>query len=138
MQSLSPIELLVLDATLCGPEDLERIHERLRGRTPNVPLARVADAVWSLAEKDLLAPRPSGDAPLPEDARRIWKARFEPTPRGRELLAEEGPLPPPPGWPEGRVYSGMLRGLIPDIPFEVFEENRREMSRKYGEDASDG
>ncbi len=134
MQSLSPIELLVLDATVRGPEDLERIHERLRGRTPNVPLDRVADAVWSLAEKDLLAPRPSGDAPLPEDARRVWKARFEPTPRGRELLAEEGPLPPPPGWPEGRVYSGMFRGLIGNISEEEIDEARREMWGNFPRD----
>ena len=38
----------------------------------------------------------------------------------------EGPLPPP-GWPGGRIYPGMFRGLIPDMSAEEIDHARREM-----------
>ena len=36
-----------------------------------------------------------------------------------------------------RSLLGIFAGRIPDIPFEVFKENRREMSRKYSEESFD-
>lgn len=49
----------------------------------------------------------------------------------------DAPPDPPSGWPKGRFYAGMFEGMIPDIPFEVFKKNRREMSQKYVGDAGD-
>jgi hypothetical protein len=135
MATLTPIELAVLDMMIRGPENLKPIHLRLYESPTGAQ--RVADALRSLFEKGLLLPQTSGDERLLEDQSRISKTLFEPTPLGREIHAEEGPLPPPPGWPEGRVYFGMFRGLMEDIPFEVFKENRREMAGKYGEEFFD-
>ena len=137
METLTPIELQVLRLTAGEPENLEQIYGHLRDSPLKAPLADVADAVRSLVEKRAIAPREEGPTPTDEWGR-LLRAAFEPTSKGREALSEatSGP-PPPPGWPEGRIYPGMFAGMIPDVPFEVFKENRREMSRKYGEDAAD-
>ena len=135
MTSLTPIEWQVLELTAREPENLEQIHEHLHRPPWTTRLADAADALRALVEKGMLSPR-HDEAPPPEDLSRVWKATFEPTPQGREVLSQVRPGPPP-GWPKGRVYLGMFEGLIPDIPFEVFKENRREMSPKYSEEPGD-
>ena len=132
METLTPIEWQILRLTAGEPENLEQIHDQLRNPPWKAPLADAADAVRSLVEKGILAPRDEEA----DEVSRIWKATFEPTTEGREALAGSRPSPPP-GWPEGRIYPGMFAGMMPDIPFEVFKENRREMSRKYAEDSDD-
>ena len=122
METLTPIEWQILRLTAGEPENLEQIHDQLRNSPWQAPLADAADAVRSLVEKGIIAPR----AEEADEVSRIWKATFEPTIEGREALAESRPSPPP-GWPEGRIYPGMFAGMMPDIPFEVFKKNRREM-----------
>lgn len=126
METLKPIKLRVLEATAGTP--VEHLYQRL-----HVPLADAASAVRSLVTKGILSTRSEGPPPA-DDVDRLLRSEFEPTTKGREALTEARPGPPP-GWPEGRIYPGMFAGMIPDIPFEVFKENRREMSRKYSEDA---
>lgn len=134
MVSLTETERAVLGATARGPEDLEHIYERLHAPPRGMPLSEAADAVRSLVEKGLLAPRPSGDSPPPEDLSRVWKSRFEPTPEAREALDGDRPGPPP-GWPKGRVYPGMFKGLIPEISREEIDELRRETWAEFPRDA---
>jgi hypothetical protein len=137
MATLTPIEMAVLHMTVRGPEKLEPIYQRLYKSPTGVQREDVADVLRSLVEKGLILPLPSGDEPLPEDQGHGCEGQFEPTSRGLAIHAEEGPLPPPPGWTGGRIYLGVLRGLMPDTPFEVFKENRREMAGKYGEESLD-
>jgi hypothetical protein len=133
MKILTPTEIAILDAFARPPGTIGWIDRSRRKSIASLPQTEVSDALQSLVEKDLIAPRSMSDEPPPDDLVRVWIARFELTSRGRELLAEEGPLPPPSGWPDGQAHYGMFRGLIPEIPFEVFKENRREMAGKYGE-----
>jgi hypothetical protein len=135
MQNLTPIEWQVLRLTAVVPENLEQIHDQLRNLPGKAPLADAADALRSLVEKGILSPKAVENEHV-DEVSRIWKATFEPTTEGREALTESRPGPPP-GWPEGRIYPGMFAGMMPDIPFEVFKENRRDMSRKYSEDTDD-
>lgn len=128
METLTPIEWRVLEVTAGTPGDLEHLYQRL-----HVPLADAANAVRSLVTKGILSTR-SEVPPPADDVDRLLRSEFEPTTKGREALTAARPGPPP-GWPEGRVYPGMFAGMMPDIPFEVFKENRREMSRKYAEEA---
>jgi hypothetical protein len=133
METLTPIERAVLGTTADAPENLEQIYQLLNSLPAAVPLSEAADAVWSLVERGLLATQPPGDEPLPDVPRRVWKARFEPTPQGRELINEGGPKPPS-GWPEGRVYFGMFKGMIPEISAEEIDEARREMWGNFPRD----
>jgi len=133
MAPLTETELAVLGVTASEARDLETIYEQLHVPPRPIPLAEAADAVRALVEKGLLSPRSAEGEATPDDLSSVWKARFEPTPLAREVLPEG----PPPGWPPGRVYPGMFKGLIPNLPFEVFKENRREMAPKYGEDSGD-
>jgi hypothetical protein len=130
METLTPIERAVLGTTADEPENLEQIYQHLQASPAAVPLS---DAVWSLVERGRLEPRPPGDEPLPDVPRRVWMARFEPTPQGRELI-DEGRPKPPPGWPEGRVYFGIFKDLIPKISAEEIDEARRGMWGNFPRD----
>lgn len=126
METLTPIEWRVLEVTAGTPGDLEHLYQKL-----HVPLADAADAVRSLVDKGLIGSKPDDPAnvPAPDDPSRYWRAKFEPTGQGQEILqSTEGKPPTRPS------LFGVFAGRIPDIPFEVFKENRREMSRKYSED----
>jgi hypothetical protein len=126
METLTPIEWRVLEVTAGTPGDLEHLYQRL-----HVPLADAADAVRSLVDKGLIESMPADPAAVakPDDPSRFWRAKFEPTGQGQEILhSTEGKPPARPS------LFGVFAGRIPDIPFEVFKENRREMSRKYSED----
>lgn len=130
METLTPIEWKVLEVTAAGPENLEQIYEHL-----HVPLADTADAIQSLVSKGLLESK-GGDPPRvsePDDPSRYWRSRFVPTSHGKEVLVASEGRPPA----KRRSLLGIYAGRIPDVPFEVFKENRREMSRKYAEDADD-
>jgi DNA-binding PadR family transcriptional regulator len=129
MQTLTPIEWQVLRLTAGEPENLEQIHDQLRNPPWKAPLADAADAVRSLVEKGILAPR-AEDA---DEVSRIWKATFAPTTEGREVLAEGRPSPPP-GWPEGRIYPGIFKGLVPSVTREDIDEIRREMWANFPRD----
>jgi hypothetical protein len=133
MDTLTPIERAILGTTAYGPENLEVIYQRLHASPAAVPLSETADAVLALVEKGLLVPQSAGDEPLPDDPRRVWKARFEPTSQGLHLIEDDRPKPPP-NWPEGRVYAGMFKGLIPDISAEELDEARREMWGNFPRD----
>ena len=61
-------------------------------------------------------------------------AKAEPSPQAGTMMAEEGPLPPPPGLPEGSIYFGVFRGLIPEITREEIDEARREMWGNFPRD----
>ena len=137
MSTLTQTEKAVLGVTSSHPADLEHIYESLHAPPRSMRLADVLDAVRSLVENDLLAAQASGDGSTTEDVSRLWKAWFEATETAKEVLRDELPSPPP-GWPKERVYAGMFEGMIPDIPFEAFKENRREMSPKYSGDVDDG
>lgn len=101
-------ELLILNAAADDPENLEQIYRAvslefspenyepdnpqayyLRETRPPVPLADVADAVRSLAEKGLLRARTESGGPQSlQDLTYVWRAWFELTPAGRKQLAE--------------------------------------------------
>ncbi len=132
MESLTPIEWQVLRLTAGVPENLEQIYDQLRNPPWEAPLADAADAVRSLVEKGILAPK-AGAADTVDEVSRIWKSEFEPTTEGREALIEAQPSPPP-GWPEGRIYPGMFKGLIPEITREDIDEVRREMWANFPRD----
>ncbi len=117
METLTPIERLVLEETSRGPETLEQIRDHLR-----LPLAEAADAVRSLVDRGMVSPRTKGED-VPQDLSRIWKAAFEPTSKGRDALAEVLPEPSP----RARISAGMFAGLIPPITAEEMDEARREM-----------
>jgi hypothetical protein len=133
METLTPIERAVLDATSRVPENLEQIYQHLHAPPAAVPLAEAADAVWSLVRKGLIEPT-SPERPPSDDPSVVWRSRLAATPRGRETLAGI----PGQAWPKGqRATLGMFQGLAPGVPFEVFKENRREMSGKYAEGVMD-
>jgi hypothetical protein len=133
METLTSIERAVLSLTAAEAEGLEQIYQEFQLTERAVPLADAADAVRSLLEKGLLSPRPSGGEPSQTDMSRVWRARFEPTPKGREIIERDRPKPPP-GWPEGRIYPGMFQGLIPDIRADELDETRREMWSNFPRD----
>jgi hypothetical protein len=133
MEILTSIERAVLSLTAAEAESLEQIYQEFQLAERAVPLADAADAVRSLLDKGLLSPQRSGVEPVQTDMSRIWRARFEPTPQGREMIERDRPKPPP-GWPEGRIYPGMFQGLIPDISAEEIEETRRELWSNFPRD----
>jgi hypothetical protein len=139
MATLSPIEWEVLNATAGEVENLEQIHEHLKRARRTAMLSETADAIRSLVEEGFLAPKVDEHGlPVSEpiDPSVVWQAWFAMTPRGREAWEASKPATAIPD-SGSRVYLGMFKGLIPDIPFEVFKGNRREMSRKYSEEAFD-
>jgi hypothetical protein len=133
METLTSIERAVLSLTAAEAESLEQIYQEFQLTEQTVPLADAADAVRSLLEKGLLSPRLSDVEPSQTDMSRVWRARFEPTPKGREIIERDRPKPPP-GWPEGRIYPGIFQGLIPDISAEELDETRREMWSNFPRD----
>jgi hypothetical protein len=138
METLTPIEWEVLNATSDDAENLEQIHRLLRHAPRPVPLEDAADAVLSLVEKGLLAPVAEGEQQSVSqsiDPRLVWRGWFGMTSRGREVLAA---TPEVPEWAvKRRSYFGVGEGMMPDMPLEVFKENRRDMSRKYSDNADD-
>ena len=130
MLTLTPVERAVLDGASHAPEILEQIYLRLHTPPASVALADAADAIRSLLKQGLLKTEPAGGSP--DDPAVIWTSSFSATPEGREVLAD-GPLPPPPGWPEGRIYPGMFRGLIPDLSAEEIDQARRAMLGNFAE-----
>ena len=120
METLTPIEWRVLEVAAGTPGNLEHLYQRL-----HVPLADAADAVRSLVEKGLIESKPDDPATAPksDDPSRYWRAKFEPTGQGQEILQATAGKPP-----ARRSLFGIFAGRIPDIPFEVFKENRRDMA----------
>jgi hypothetical protein len=138
MATLTPIEQAVLNFTADESENLEQIYRSFSLTSQTIRLEDAADAVLSLVQKGLLAPVAEGEQqPVSEsiDPRLVWKSCFGVTSRGRETLAA---APEVPEWvTKRRSYFGVGEGMMPDIPFEVFKENRRDMSRKYSDNAAD-
>ncbi len=66
---------------------------------------------------------------IDESRREMWKN----PPKDVDPSRDSQQTPPA----KRRSLLGIFAGRLPDIPFEVFKENRREMSRKYAEDSSD-
>lgn len=133
METLTATELAVLSLTANQPEDLEHIYEHLHAPPRSIRLADAADAVKSLVEKGLLVSQLSEDGSLKKDVSHLWKARFAATENAKNALSDERPSPPP-GWPKGRIYPGMFKGMIPDLSAEEIDEARREMWSGFAED----
>ena len=135
MESLTPTEWEVLNATADDPENLEQIFRMVRDSSPSIPLSEVADAVLTLVEKGLLAARgEEGGQPmlLTTDLGYVWRAWFAMTPRGRETWVAHAPgKSSATAIPSGRIYFGAWKDIAVDIPLEDFQEARHEMSRNF-------
>lgn len=133
MDTLSPIEWQVLRLTAGAPENLEQIYDHLRESPWNAHLADAAGAVRSLVEKGILS-HGGGPTGGSDEVDRLLRSDFRPTPIGLATLMQSQSSPPP-GWPEGRAYPGIFAGMMPDLAFDVFKENRRDMaSKRAGDD----
>ncbi len=134
--TLSPDELEVLNATADDFENLEQIFQSVRLAHPSTSLTVVAATVHTLVARDLLAPRADENGqPISRanDPSLVWRAWFEMTPLGREAWSSAGREAASAPRPSRKSRFGAWSDIAVDLPLDVFQETRREMSGGSGE-----
>jgi hypothetical protein len=135
MQTVTPIEWEVLNATADDFENLEQIYEQVRSVPHGVRLSETADGIRSLVDKGFLSARlENGDPPsVRDDPSYVWKAWFKPTEQGKEILTASKP-PEASENSKRKSYFGVFQDRGIHVTREDIDDARREMWGSFDRD----